>query len=200
MKKALIITVLALICCCTNIFADKYKILFINTPSVVVGNQTLHVGDMFDEESVINWESQKQAMKVQNLRTKQIRLFTSMQFSKSKSIKDFFLKQNHLSTRGGVLLDEEELKKALNGFFYMIDAIDFSTILLVDEMANFSIKIDDKEFVLPEDNGKITIKRELFDSKKDIHKVSIYYNDKSSDSRTLITDEMTIELLPLEIK
>ena len=82
----------------------------------------------------------------------------------------------------------------------MIDEIDFSTILMVDEMANFSIKIDDKEFVLPEDNGKITIKRELFDSNKDIHKVAIYYNDKSSDSRTLITDEMTIELLPMEIK
>jgi hypothetical protein len=174
--------------------------LFINTPSIVIDKKVLHVGDVFDEESDITWSAQKQAMKVQNLKTKQIRLFTSSQFSKSKSVKDFFLKQNRLSTRGGELLDEEELKKALCGYFYLLDSIDFCTVLMVDEMAFFSIVVDGKEVVLPEEDGKIIIKRELFPSGKNIYKVSVFYTDKTNDSRTLITNDMSIEVLPMKIQ
>jgi len=200
MKKALLLLVIGSWGMITNVYADKYKILFINTPSVQVDKKVLHVGDVFDEESDIQWESQKQAMKVQNLKTKQIRLFTCRQFSKSKSIKDFFLKQNQLSTRGGDLLDEKELKSSLTGYFYMLDNIDFSTILLVDEMSYFTVVVNGVESKLPEENGRILLKRDLLDSDIDICKVSIFYVDKSSNSRTLITDSMTIELLPMEIK
>ena len=183
-----------------NMNADKYKILFINTPSVVIGNKKLYVNDTFDEESFIRWESQKQAMKVQNLRTKQIRIFTSKQFSKNESIKDFYLKHNHLSTRSGSLMDEEELRIALKDHFYLLDDIEFSTILSTDDTAYFSIVFDEKEQILPVNDGNISIKRELFNQEKSIYRVTIYYNEKSSSSRLLITDDMTIELLPLKIK
>ncbi len=178
-------------------FADNYKILYINTPSVTIDNKQLHVGDTFEEGAIINWDSEKQALKVLNLQTKKVRLFAAKQFTQSKSIKDFYLKQNHLSTRGGEMMNEDELREFLSGFFYMLDKIEFSTILAVDESAYFSIVIDGKEHALPEIDGNIVINRELFHATDDTVKVSVFYNDLLENKSILITDAMELEMLPI---
>lgn len=178
-------------------FADNYKILYINTPSVIIDNKQMHVGDTFDDSVQIKWDSDKQAIKVLNVQTKKVRLFAAKQFSQTKSIKDFYLKQNHLSSRGGEMMNEEELREYLSGHFYMLDNIEFSTILAVDENAYFSIVIDGRDSSLPEINGNIVIGRELFNVSKGTIKVSVFYNDKVEKQKILITDIMEIEMLPM---
>ena len=181
-------------------FADNYKIMYINTPHVTINNKQLHVGDTFDENAQIKWDSDKQAFKVMNVQTKKVCLFTAKEFSKSSSIKDLNLKQNHLSTRGGEMMNEEELRENLSGHFFMLDNIEFSTVLAVDESAYFSIVIDSKEYPLPEIDGSIVISRELFKRVNSIKKVSVYYNDKIEKQKILITDVMEIEMLPILVK
>lgn len=181
----------------TVTLADNYKILYINTPSVTIDDKQMHVGDIFDEGAQIKWDSEKQALKVLNVQSKKVRLFAAKQFTQSKSIKDFYLKQNHLSTRGGEMMNEEELRECLSGHFFMLDNIEFSTVLAVDENAYFSIVIDGKESTLPEIEGDIVICRELFNAYNNTVKVSIYYNDNVENQKILITDVMEIEILPI---
>lgn len=195
--KRIILLVLSSMLSLSASFADNYKILYINTPSVTIDNKQLHVGDTFEEGAIINWDSEKQALKVLNLQTKKVRLFAAKQFTQSKSIKDFYLKQNHLSTRGGEMMNEDELREFLSGFFYMLDKIEFSTILAVDESAYFSIVIDGKEHALPEIDGNIVINRELFHATDDTVKVSVFYNDLLENKSILITDAMELEMLPI---
>ena len=198
--KRLISLVLSSMLSVSVSFADNYKILYINTPSITIDNKQMHVGDTFDEKSQIKWVSDKQALKVLNVQTKKVRLFAAKQFTQSKSIKDFYLKQNHLSTRGGEMMNEEELREYLSGYFYMLDNLEFSTVLAVDENAYFSIVLDGKEWALPEIDGNIVIDRELFNASNDTIKVSVYYNDKAEKQKILITDVMKIEMLPILIE
>lgn len=198
MKKILFLFISVAFTATSN--ADQYKILHMNTSSINIGGKSLHVGDTFDEEMPIKWESEKQAMKVLNTKTKKIRLFVSKQFSKSNSIKDLYLKQNHLSTRSSDLMDENELGEYLSNHFFLLDYISFSSILMVDETAYFTIEINGKEHVLGDNNGDVCISRSLFDEQKKQYIVSIFYLDKNDNSKLLITDKMVVELLPLFIK
>lgn len=196
MKKIISFALGSVLSLCAS-FADNYKILYINTPSVTIDNNQMHVGDIFDEGAQIKWDSDKQALKVLNVQTKNVRLFAAKQFTQSKSIKDFFLKQNHLSTRGGEMMNEEELRECLSGYFYMLDNLEFSTVLVVDENAYFSIVVDEKEYALPEINGNIVIDRNLLHVSYGSIKASIFYNDKLENQKILITDAMEIEMLPI---
>ena len=89
---------------CQSIYADNYKILQMNASYIQIGRHKCKQGDSFSDEAQIKWSSEKEAIKAMNLRTRQIRLFVSEEFNraKAKSVKEFFLKSNHLSTRGGV--------------------------------------------------------------------------------------------------
>ena len=56
------------------VWADRYKILQLNTPQVKIGKRLCSKGDVFSDESVIYWSQKKQAFKAQNLETKEIKL------------------------------------------------------------------------------------------------------------------------------
>ena len=92
------------------VWADRYKILQLNTPQVKIGNRLCSKGDVFSDESVIYWSQKKQAFKAQNLETKEIKLFIESDFRAKgcNTIKDYYLKTNHLSSRGSdsTALDE----------------------------------------------------------------------------------------------
>ena len=101
------------------VWADNYKILQMNTPHVKIGKRNCWKGDVFSDKSVIHWEQKKQAFKAQNMKTKEIKLFVETDFSAKgcKTIKDYYLKTNRLSSRGseGSALDEiSDLSRATN--------------------------------------------------------------------------------------
>ena len=104
--------------------ANNYKILQMNTPSVKIGNQLCKKGDIFSDEEEIFWHNDKQAFKAQNMETKEIRLFVGQDFKSksSKSIKYYYLKTAHLSTRGSIIA-LSDLAEALPDTLYLCDSI-----------------------------------------------------------------------------
>ena len=82
--------------------------------------ETCTSGDVFSDKSVIYWKGDKQAFQAQNLRTKKILLFAASAFqtSGSRTVKEYYVKNNHLSTRGG-LFSLDDLAEAIGDTLYL---------------------------------------------------------------------------------
>ena len=90
---------LLMIACC--VFADKYKVLYLNSSEIKVGNKTIVVGNVIDDKDVIKWTSDQQAMKVMNLNTKRVIVLAAKALKKKKStsLYEYLTNTKHLSTR-----------------------------------------------------------------------------------------------------
>ena len=131
MKKAFL--VLSALLLSTTLLADNYKILQMNAQSVKIGNKQYKTGDVFPDSEPISWASDKQAIKAMNLNTKQIKLFAAKVFKniEAKSIKDYFLKNSHLSTRGGIV-SFSDLREELSDTIYLYDTMQIESPVKID--------------------------------------------------------------------
>ena len=88
---------------CVIVSATSYKILYMNTPSVKIGNKILKVGDSFTDKDFesIEWVSDKHVIKARNEDTKRTRIFTKWNIKgvESPSLKDYLTKRKSLMTR-----------------------------------------------------------------------------------------------------
>ena len=88
---------------CATVSATSYKILYMNTQSVKIGNKVLKVGDSFSDKDLesIEWVSDKQVLKARNEVTKRTRIFTKWNVKgvESPSLKDYLTKRKSLMTR-----------------------------------------------------------------------------------------------------
>lgn len=84
---------------------DKLKIIFINTPEVVVDGVGLHVGDTFFSDATIRWDNPRQVVKVINMSSKkqQIMKPEPIEVATSHSTKDYLNLDYNLSTRNEVV-------------------------------------------------------------------------------------------------
>ena len=190
-------------------FCNPVKILFLNTPTINIGGKNLKVGDTFDDAAIIKWQSAKQAMKVQNLTTKKQQLIAARQAQGTQSLKDFFSKTNHLSTRGDGLMGVEGLEEFLNNTFYLLDPIIIKSMLETNEksyfVATFKIGNELKKVKLSGSADSFTIDSNIFKGldaaslPEEIH-VSIYYHDDGEDEDELISDKMVIVPITNDIK
>lgn len=142
MKQFLII-LLAFLAMSVN--AGKLKILFVNTKTINIGGKTLKRGSVFDEKDVIAWSSPNQAIKVEVLATKKVMVMTAKKMKKEKTIADYYLKSNKLSTRGSnysddVLYEDEKFDTALNDTCYLWDSINYVSWLPTDDNNYFYLK------------------------------------------------------------
>ena len=98
-KKIILVASLLMIACC--VFADKYKVLYLNSPDIKVGNKTIVVGNVFDDKDAIKWTSEQQAMKVMNLNTNRVMVLAAkaLKKKKSNSLYEYLTSTKHLSTR-----------------------------------------------------------------------------------------------------
>ena len=98
-RKIILVASLLMIACC--VFADKYKVLYLNSSDIKVGNKTLVVGTVFDDKDAIKWSSEQQAVKVMNLNTKRVIVLAAKALKKKKttSLYDYLTSTKHLSTR-----------------------------------------------------------------------------------------------------
>lgn len=138
MKK--VIPMLFIMGLVTTVLADNYKILLMNTKTIKIGTRVYKKGDMFSDDSVIFWEKDKQALKAQNLTTKEIRLFAEPEFKAKdcKTIKDYYIKNNRLSARaGGLTLSD--MAEGLTGTFYLLDTIFIESPMPVDSTDRKSV-------------------------------------------------------------
>ena len=103
----------------------KYKILLLNTPTITIDNRQSKVGDWFDDESVIKWENERQAMKVMSEDNHRYTVSpTSYKESGAKKFKDYITFVKPMAHRGMSNL-KEELAERLEGYHVLLDEIEF---------------------------------------------------------------------------
>lgn len=203
MKKAAL--VLLALCLSMALLADNYKILQMNTPSVKIGNKLYKTGDVFPDSDPISWANDKQAIKAMNLSTKQIKLFAAKVFKdiEAKSIKDYFLKNSHLSTRGGVVTFSD-LTEELSDTIYLYESVQIESPVKIDSISSYLISYEQngikKWRTLMSTDMYFYISRELFGENIDGGKytLTLYFRKKGMED-FVITSNAIVVLLPLNI-
>ena len=182
------------------ILADNYKILQINTPYVKIGKRNCSKGDVFSDKSVIYWGQKKQAFKAQNLKTKEIKLFVESDFSAKgcKTIKDYYLKTNHLSSRGS----ESSALDEISDTIYLCDSAILDIPVEIDSTHYcYIVYNNENESVqkcLKNKEQSFIIDKYLFDEKsieKDIQ-LRLFYH--TPEEEFLLKDSLTIVFIPWE--
>lgn len=205
MKK--VIPVLLVMSFVTTMLADNYKILLMNTKTIRIGTRIYKKGDTFSDEYIIFWEKDNQAIKAQNLTTKEIRLFAEPEFKAKncKTIKDYYIKNNHLSSRaGGLTL--HDMAEGLTEAFYLLDTIYIESPMPVDSTRYFYISyINDgrtEKKVLKMEEDRLIIDRSLFPITEGASEItlSMLYYYKGMDEDYLLSDSMKVVLIPERIK
>lgn len=184
--------------------ADNYKILQMNTPSVKIGDQICKAGDVFPDTEPVLWTNDKQAIKAMNLKTKQIKLFAAKVFHnlKAKSIKDYYLKNNHLSTRGGINTFSD-LAEELSDTIYLYDVVQIESPVKLDSLSSYPISYvqngEKKWRTLMSTDKYFFLSREMFGEDIDSNKftVTLYFRKKGLEDY-LIADIIVV-ILPLSI-
>ena len=186
-------------------FAD-YKILYITTPEIRIGGKYLKEGDVFSENSDIEWASPRQAIKVLNLTNDRQELIVAEKYKNtgSNNLKSYLFAQNQLSARKGAALNLLELGLILNDTFYLLDPIVIDTKIPADDSRFFYVTFDyNGETInkkLPTDGTALVFDTSLFSidgrpvEPKDLE-ISVWYFDTETNSRTLVTEKML--LIPL---
>ena len=203
MKK--IIPVLFVLSFVSTVLADNYKILLMNTKTIKIGTRIYKKGDTFSDDSVIFWEKDKQALKAQNLKTKEIRLFAEPEFKTKgcKTVNDYYVKNNRLSSRdAGLTLCE--MAERLNGTFYLLDTIYIESPMHVDSDRYFYVSYDNGgksiKKILKMDGERLIIDRSLFPVSASEMKISMLYYYKNIGEDYLLSDSMKVVLIPNVIK
>lgn len=133
--KALKITII--LSCLITAFtcsAAKYQIKVLNTPTITIDNREAKVGDWFNDQSVIVWSRDNQAMRVVSDENKVYTLSAKLyKEAKAKKFSDFILYTKPLAARGTKDLDLiEQLTERFDQDLIMLDeiVIDLSDIEL----------------------------------------------------------------------
>lgn len=195
-----------------SVDAGKLKILFVNTKTINIGGKTLKRGSVFDEKDVIAWSSPNQAIKVEVLATKKVMVMTAKKIKKEKTIADYYLKNNKLSTRGSnysddVLYEDEKFDTALNDTCYLWDSINYVSWLPTDDDNYFYLKykIQGCEYVKKLNGNNFQLQLDdIFpgrDSQKNTPKqltVEVWYH-YSTPRKEVFQEKWNIEFIDKEI-
>ena len=202
MRKSIMILLIVLVA--ASICADDYKILKMNTASIKIGNRTCQSGDVFSDKSIIYWKGDKQAFKAQNIRTKEIHLFTSPAFqtSGSKTIKEYYVKNNHLSTRGGIF-NLDDFAEEIGDTLYLWERIKLESPYQLDSTSFFYLCYKDSigqnnQKILESDKDSIVIDENIF--KNRIIQNGIYVSLRYSNIRIredlAVKDSLFVYIIP----
>lgn len=189
--------------------ATKYQIKVLNTPTITIDNKEAKVGDWFDDQSVIVWSKDNQAMRVVSEDNKVYTLSAKLyKEAKAKKFSDFILYTKPLAARGTNNLDLiEQLAERFDNHFVMLDeiVIDLSGIdIPKDSKIQFIQKKEEgANFISfktrPKDN-EICIKRSHLkknkSSKERIYTFSVTYIPSKGIPET-ICESFEIDVLPL---
>lgn len=188
-------------------YAD-YRILYINTPYIVIGGKRLKTGDTFTENATIKWTSERQAMRVMDTASGRQRVFVAGDFSQAKAstLKAYLAKPSRLSTNAGKATNDSKptLAQLLNDHFYVLDRLVIDTGVDTDANHYFFITYahngQDYTKAIGNHDGKIEMRPSTFSfsgrTPAGVIPVKVYYYDKPNDKVKLVADGMTVELLP----
>lgn len=187
---------------------DIYKILFINTPSIKIGGKNLTKGDEFASSAIINWSSNKQAMRVVSLSTNRQIVLTPKAASGKKTLASYLKAEKNLSTRPGFPASIPALRQVIPANIQLLDRYEISTSVPIDsERFFFASYIKDGETInkkLPSlPNEGFYIDRTLWEIDGVSYPpsstvVSIHYYDVPSNKIIDVVSNLLIE--PLDEK
>ena len=191
-----------------NCAAKKYQIKVLNTPSITIDKKEAKVGDWFDDQSVIVWSKDNQAMRVVSEDNKVYTLSAKLyKESKSKTFADFIVYTKPLATRGTNNPDLiEQLAERFDQDFIMLDeiVIDLSDIELSEDIIiEFNFESLKQKHVLKKiisrSNPQLTILRSEIlpqrEKSSQLH-ISVYFINTLKKS-FLISDSLELEVVPL---
>ena len=203
MKKGILL--LSVLCSSMTLLADSFKILQMNTPSIMIGKKICKSGDVFYDTDPIRWTNEKQVIKAMNQNTKQIKLFVAKTFTKSDaiSVKDYYLKNNHLSTRGGVVTFSD-LTEELSDTLYLYDSMQIESPVKIDSLSSYLISyVQDGEKqwrTLMSTDKYFFFNRDLLGDNIDggEYTLTLYFRKKGMED-FVITTNVIVVMLPLDI-
>ena len=186
--------------------AMKYQIKVLNTPRITINNKEMKVGDWFDDQAVIAWSKESQAMRVLSEDNRVYTLSAKLcKEIKVKTFADFILYTKPLAARGNysqTLI--EALEEKFDNYFIMLDEIvvDLSDIELPENFSiYFTLKENEKhygKFIVS--NSKVILKRNQFEKfdlvKNGILSICVYMR-MGLDKTLLITNNTEIDFLPI---
>lgn len=188
--------------------AMKYQIKVLNTPTVTINDKELKVGDWFDDQAIITWSKENQAMRVLSEDNRVYTLSAKLcKEIKAKKFSDFILFTKPLAARGNDSLTlKEALEEKFDNSFIMLDeiVIDLSDIELPNNLTLYFITKNNEDkkgkFIISKSTAKLKRKALNKLNLNDANKLSlIVYVQIGQDEPVLITDHMDIEILPINL-
>lgn len=178
-----------------QIFADDYELLLVSDGSITIGNRICKKGDSFNESEEISWKNDNQAFKARNLRTKQLRTFAARMFSAQscKSIKDYYIKNNHLSTRGNIA-SLRDLAQSIPDTIVVLDTISIESPFMLSDNRSFRLCIDSISVTMPYQKDIFYICREMLPSSINECKVAIEYVDSAKNKVKCVKKDILLFL------
>lgn len=186
--------------------AKKYQIKVLNTPSITIDKKEAKIGDWFDDESVIVWSKDNQAMRVVSEDNKVYTLSAKRyKEAKAKNFSDFILYTKPLASRGtNDLALIEQLAERFEQDFIMLDEI-------VIDLSDISVSKNDyfilernynnrKQIIVYPKKHNILIKRYDLVANEDIEEPYmsfkvIFHQLKGVES--IVSEDFEICVLPL---
>ncbi|MBD5415622.1 MAG: hypothetical protein HDR46_04950 [Bacteroides sp.] len=189
-----------------NCAAKKYQIKVLNTPSITIDKKEAKVGDWFDEQSVIVWSKDYQAMRVVSEDNKVYTLSAKLyKESKSKTFADFIVYTKPLAARGTKDLDLiEQLAERFDQDFIMLDEI-------VIDLSDISVSKNDyfilernhnnrKQIIIHPQKHNILIKRYDLVANEDIEEPYMSFKvifHPLKGVENIVSEDFEIYVLPL---
>lgn len=190
--------------------AMKYQIKVLNTPTITIDNKAAKVGDWFDDQSVIVWSRDNQAMRVVSEDNKVYTLSAKLyKESKSKKFSDFIIYTKPLAARG--TNDHSLIAKLQERFdqdFIMLDeiVIDLSDIDIPQNITfHFSVKNKNEDscyFEVKPEKGVVLIPRSSISSFYSPEISELLFNvywGTAPNKVDKISDSFTVLMLPISI-
>lgn len=203
--KKLLTLLIAVTLAATCASARSFKIIQINTPTINIGGNDLKPGDSFDESQRINWKSNTQVMMIKADNDVFIVSPVAIAQSKAKDFSDFLRIVKPTIHRGSSTpITEDDHRRLFEGPHILVDSLRFDVGWRMDA-ANFFYATftgaDGKEMIAPLDfeGNTVILTRQLFGDlaeTADPIAVTIHYYESGLGEDTVITDAMSVVILP----
>lgn len=191
-----------------SLSAMNYQIKVLNTPTITINGKELKVGDWFDDQAIITWSKENQAMRVLSEDNRVYTLSAKLcKEIKAKKFSDFILYTKPLAARGNDSLTlKEALEEKFDNSFIMLDeiVIDLSDIELPNNLSLYFITKNNEDkkgkFIISKSTAKLKRKALNKLNLNDVKKLSFnVYVQIGQDEPILVTDHMDIEILPINL-
>ena len=189
-----------------------YKVLYMNHPQILIDGRQAKVGVFFNENSIVTWAKDGQAMKIQDVCcNKRYVLPAIPKEKKSLTVLQILTRIGHLSTHapGEDVSSFEKLESTIAPQYYLLDSIDIPTDITVDETHYFRgyYRYGDARIMkrLTYKDGCIIIDKTLFhvdDKRLDPRDISlsIDYVVKTPANAVFIKDDIKLIMVPEKLE